>query len=92
MPWGSYPGLPEVEDEFHNFEASIPGIILHAICKTRFGLKSLCMHVAWSDQTDGRLELLFALYFRKCFVRTVDASHEHTFHQIEGLMIDTKCR
>ncbi len=86
---------PEVEDDFHNFEAlNIPPDHPARDMQDTFWLKS--GHLLRTHTSPGQIRAMgqYAPPFRAIFpgkvfrYEAVDASHEHTFHQIEGLMID----
>lgn len=86
---------PEIEDEFHNFEAlNIPADHPARDMQDTFWLKNgslLRTHTSPGQiRAMGSLDVPFrAVFPGKVFrYEAVDASHEHTFHQIEGLMID----
>ena len=88
---------PEVEDDFHNFEAlNIPKDHPARDMQDTFWLKN--GHLLRTHTSPGQIRAMgeFAPPFRAIFpgkvfrYEAVDASHEHTFHQIEGLMIDRK--
>ena len=88
---------PEVEDEFHNFEAlNIPANHPARDMQDTFWLKNgtlLRTHTSPGQiRAMGSLQVPFrAVFPGKVFrYEAVDASHEHTFHQIEGLMIDSE--
>ena len=86
---------PEVEDDFHNFQAlNIPPDHPARDAQDTFWLKDgnlLRTHTS-PGQIRAIRELgapLRAVFPGKVFrYEALDASHEHTFHQIEGLMID----
>jgi phenylalanyl-tRNA synthetase alpha chain len=93
---------PEVETEFHNFDAlNIPATHPARDMQDTF----------WVDTPEGAPKMLLRTHTSTGQVRTmktfkppfraifpgrvfryeeVDASHEHTFHQVEGLMVDRK--
>ena len=86
---------PEIEDEFHNFEAlNIPADHPARDMQDTFWLKNgslLRTHTSPGQiRAMGELEVPFrAVFPGKVFrYEALDASHEHTFHQIEGLMVD----
>lgn len=86
---------PEVEDEFHNFEAlNIPANHPARDMQDTFWLKNgtlLRTHTSPGQiRAMGALDVPFrAVFPGKVFrYEALDASHEHTFHQIEGLMVD----
>jgi phenylalanyl-tRNA synthetase alpha chain len=88
---------PEVEDDFHNFEAlNIPKDHPARDMQDTFWLKD--GHLLRTHTSPGQIRAMgeYAPPFRAIFpgkvfrYEAVDASHEHTFHQIEGLMIDRK--
>ena len=86
---------PEVEDDFHNFEAlNIPPDHPARDMQDTFWLKN--GYLLRTHTSPGQIRAMgeYAPPFRAIFpgkvfrYEAVDASHEHTFHQIEGLMID----
>ncbi len=86
---------PEVEDEFHNFEAlNIPGDHPARDMQDTFWLKN--GQLLRTHTSPGQIRAMgeYTPPFRAIFpgkvfrYEAIDASHEHTFHQIEGLMID----
>jgi len=88
---------PEVEDDFHNFEAlNIPSDHPARDMQDTFWLQS--GHLLRTHTSPGQIRAmrefkppLRAIFPGKVFrYEAIDASHEHTFHQIEGLMIDRK--
>lgn len=86
---------PEIEDEFHNFEAlNIPADHPARDMQDTFWLKNgtlLRTHTSPGQiRAMGELDIPFrAVFPGKVFrYEALDASHEHTFHQIEGLMVD----
>jgi phenylalanyl-tRNA synthetase alpha chain len=88
---------PEIEDEFHNFEAlNIPGDHPARDMQDTFWLKNgtlLRTHTSPGQiRAMGSIPIPFrAVFPGKVFrYEALDASHEHTFHQIEGLMIDSE--
>lgn len=85
----------EVEDEFHNFEAlNIPADHPARDMQDTFYLED--GHLLRTHTSPGQIRAMRTLPkpFRAVFPGRVyrfeatDASHEHTFHQVEGLMID----
>jgi len=85
----------EVEDEFHNFEAlNIPSDHPARDMQDTFYLQD--GHLLRTHTSPGQIRAMRTLPkpFRAIFPGRVyrfeatDASHEHTFHQVEGLMID----
>ncbi len=85
----------EVEDEFHNFEAlNIPADHPARDLQDTFYLED--GHLLRTHTSPGQIRAMRTLPkpFRAVFPGRVyrfeatDASHEHTFHQVEGLMID----
>lgn len=85
----------EVEDEFHNFEAlNIPADHPARDLQDTFYLED--GHLLRTHTSPGQIRAMRTLPkpFRAVFPGRVyrfeatDASHEHTFHQLEGLMID----
>ncbi len=88
---------PEIESEFDNFEAlNIPGWHPAREMQDTFWLDS--GHLLRTHTSAGQVRAMheFPAPFRAIFPGKVfryeatDASHEHTFHQVEGLMIDRK--
>lgn len=88
---------PEIESEFDNFEAlNIPGWHPAREMQDTFWLDS--GHLLRTHTSSGQVRAMheFKAPFRAIFAGKVfryestDASHEHTFHQVEGLMIDRK--
>ncbi|MFT7626349.1 MAG: phenylalanyl-tRNA synthetase alpha chain, partial [Myxococcota bacterium] len=86
---------PEVEDDFHNFQAlNIPADHPARDMQDTFWLKS--GHLLRTHTSPGQIRAMktYKPPFRAIFpgkvfrYEAIDASHEHTFHQIEGLMID----
>ena len=86
---------PEVEDEFHNFEAlNIPADHPARDMQDTFWLKD--GNLLRTHTSPGQIRAMRTIEppFRAVFpgkvfrYEAIDASHEHTFHQIEGLMID----
>lgn len=86
---------PEVESEFDNFEAlNIPGWHPAREMQDTFWLDD--GHLLRTHTSSGQVRAMheFPAPFRAVFPGKVyryeatDASHEHTFHQVEGLMID----
>jgi phenylalanyl-tRNA synthetase alpha chain len=86
---------PEVESEFNNFEAlNIPGWHPAREMQDTFWLDD--GHLLRTHTSSGQVRAMhrFAPPFRAVFPGKVfryeatDASHEHTFHQVEGLFID----
>ncbi|HAN31346.1 MAG TPA: phenylalanine--tRNA ligase subunit alpha [Myxococcales bacterium] len=86
---------PEVESEFNNFEAlNIPSWHPARDMQDTFWLES--GQLLRTHTSAGQVRAMHALKapFRAIFPGKVyryeatDASHEHTFHQLEGLMID----
>ena len=88
---------PEVEDEFHNFEAlNIPDDHPARDMQDTFWLENGTLLRTHTSPGQIRAMKTYEAPFRAVFpgkvfrYEAVDASHEHTFHQIEGLMIDTE--
>ena len=88
---------PEIESEFNNFEAiNIPGWHPAREMQDTFWLDN--GHLLRTHTSSGQVRAMheFQAPFRAIFPGKVfryeatDASHEHTFHQVEGLMIDRK--
>jgi phenylalanyl-tRNA synthetase alpha chain len=86
---------PEVESEFDNFEAlNIPSWHPAREMQDTFWLED--GHLLRTHTSSGQVRAMhqFQAPFRAVFPGKVyryeatDASHEHTFHQVEGLMID----
>lgn len=86
---------PEVDSEFHNFEGlNIPSWHPARDMQDTFWLEG--GHVLRTHTSNGQVRAMHAFEppFRAIFPGKVfryeatDASHEHTFHQLEGLMID----
>ena len=85
---------PEIEDEFHNFEAlNIPADHPARDMQDTFWLKNGSLLRTHTSPGQIRAMGEFKVPFRAVFpgkvfrYEAVDASHEHTFHQIEGLMV-----
>jgi phenylalanyl-tRNA synthetase alpha chain len=88
---------PEVEDDFHNFQAlNIPEDHPARDMQDTFWLKD--GHLLRTHTSPGQIRAMRthtppfrAVFPGKVFrYEAVDASHDHTFHQVEGLMIDRK--
>ena len=86
---------PEMELEYNNFEAlNIPATHPARDMQDTFWLKSGMVLRTHTSPVQHRSMLKFGAPLRvispgRCFrYETVDASHETTFHQVEGLMID----
>ncbi|MGC6417047.1 MAG: phenylalanine--tRNA ligase subunit alpha [Bradymonadia bacterium] len=86
---------PEIESEFFNFEAlNIPADHPARDMQDTFWLKD--GHLLRTHTSPGQIRAMHALKppFRAIFpgkvfrFERIDASHEHTFHQVEGLMIE----
>ena len=86
---------PEVETEWHNFEAlNVPADHPARDTQDTFWLKS--GHLLRTQTSPGQIRAMqtFEAPFRaivpgKVFrYERIDASHEHTFHQVEGIMIE----
>ena len=86
---------PEVETEFHNFEGlNIPADHPARDMQDTFWLTD--GNLLRTHTSPGQIRAMHAIAppFRAIFpgrvfrYEEVDASHEHTFHQVEGLMID----
>ena len=86
---------PEAETEFYNFEAlNVPGDHPARDMQDTFYLED--GNLLRTHTSNGQVRAMRDLTppFRAIFIGRVyrfeatDASHEHTFHQIEGLMID----
>lgn len=89
------PDFPEAESEFYNFEAlNIPGDHPARDMQDTFWLKD--GHLLRTHTSPGQIRSMrmFKPPFRVLLpgkvyrYEAVDASHEHTFHQVEGLLID----
>ncbi len=86
---------PEMETEYNNFEAlNIPADHPARDMQDTFWLKSGMVMRTHTSPVQHRSMLKFGAPLRviapgRCFrYETVDASHETTFHQVEGLLID----
>ena len=86
---------PEMETEYNNFEAlNIPADHPARDMQDTFWLKSGMVLRTHTSPVQHRSMLKFGAPLRvivpgRCFRKeTVDASHETTFHQVEGLLID----
>ena len=86
---------PEVEDEHHNFEClNIPANHPARDMQDTFWLTDGNLLRTHTSPGQIRAMAEFKPPFRAIFpgrvfrYEEVDASHEHTFHQVEGLMID----
>ena len=86
---------PEVETEFFNFEGlNIPGTHPARDMQDTFWLEGGNLLRTHTSAGQVRAMREFKPPFRAIFAGKVfryertDASHEHTFHQVEGLMID----
>ncbi|MEE2756982.1 MAG: phenylalanine--tRNA ligase subunit alpha [Myxococcota bacterium] len=86
---------PEVESEYFNFEAlNIPADHPARDMQDTFWLKN--GHLLRTHTSPGQIRAMrtFQAPFRAIFpgkvfrFEKIDASHEHTFHQVEGLMIE----
>ncbi|MBV70711.1 MAG: phenylalanine--tRNA ligase subunit alpha [Myxococcales bacterium] len=86
---------PEVESEYFNFEAlNIPADHPARDMQDTFWLKN--GHLLRTHTSPGQIRAMrtFKPPFRAIFpgkvfrFEKIDASHEHTFHQVEGLMIE----
>ncbi|MBN2723871.1 MAG: phenylalanine--tRNA ligase subunit alpha [Deltaproteobacteria bacterium] len=89
------PDYFEVESEWFNFEAlNIPGDHPARDMQDTFWLKNGSLLRTHTSPGQARAMKEFKPPFRAIFPGRVfryertDASHEHTFHQVEGLMID----
>jgi phenylalanyl-tRNA synthetase alpha chain len=91
------PDYPEAESEFYNFEGlNIPGDHPARDMQDTFWLKD--GNLLRTHTSPGQIRAMreFKPPFRAIFPGVVyryealDASHEHTFHQLEGLLIDRK--
>jgi phenylalanyl-tRNA synthetase alpha chain len=89
------PDYPEAESEFFNFEAlNIPADHPARDMQDTFWLKD--GNLLRTHTSPGQIRAMreFAPPFKAIFpgkvyrYENVDASHEHTFHQVEGLLID----
>jgi phenylalanyl-tRNA synthetase alpha chain len=86
---------PEMEEEYFNFDAlNIPQSHPARDMQDTFWLKNGMVLRTQTSPVQVRAMLKFGAPLRviapgRCFrYETLDASHENTFHQIEGLMID----
>jgi phenylalanyl-tRNA synthetase alpha chain len=86
---------PEMETEFYNFEAlNIPAMHPARDMQDTFWLKNGMLLRTHTSPVQVRTMKKFGAPLRcivpgRCFrYETIDASHENTFHQCEGLMID----
>ena len=86
---------PEMETEYNNFEAlNIPPTHPARDMQDTFWLKNGMVLRTHTSPVQYRSMLKFGAPLRvivpgRCFrYETLDASHENTFHQVEGLMID----
>lgn len=86
---------PEMESEYYNFEAlNIPADHPARDMQDTFWLKNgMCLRTQTSPVQIRAMEKfgppLRIIAPGRCFrYETLDASHENTFHQVEGLMID----
>lgn len=93
---------PEVESEFHNFDAlNIPAAHPARDMQDTFWVETAPgtdKQLLRTHTSTGQVRTMHTVKppFRAIFpgrvfrYEEVDASHEHTFHQVEGLMIDRK--
>jgi phenylalanyl-tRNA synthetase alpha chain len=86
---------PEMEEEYNNFDAlNIPSTHPARDLMDTFYLKNGKVLRTHTSPVQFRSMLKFGAPLRvivpgRCFrYETIDASHENTFHQVEGLMID----
>ncbi len=86
---------PEMESEYHNFEAlNIPATHPARDMQDTFWLSNGMVLRTHTSPVQHRAMKKFGAPLRviapgRCFrYETIDASHENTFHQVEGLMID----
>lgn len=86
---------PEMESEYNNFEAlNIPATHPARDMQDTFWLTNNMVLRTHTSPVQHRAMLKFGAPLRivapgRCFrYETIDASHENTFHQVEGLMID----
>ena len=86
---------PEMETEYNNFEAlNIPETHPARDMQDTFWLNNGMVLRTHTSPVQHRAMLKFGAPLRvivpgRCFrYETIDASHENTFHQVEGLMID----
>ena len=86
---------PEIETEYYNFEAlNVPADHPARDMQDTFWLEN--GHLLRTHTSPGQIRAMksFAPPFRAIFpgkvfrYERIDASHEHTFHQVEGLMIE----
>jgi len=86
---------PEMESEYHNFEAlNIPATHPARDMQDTFWLNNGRVLRTHTSPVQHRAMVKFGAPLRvivpgRCFrYETLDASHENTFHQVEGLVID----
>ncbi|HNQ23769.1 MAG TPA: phenylalanine--tRNA ligase subunit alpha [Phycisphaerae bacterium] len=86
---------PEMEEEYYNFEAlNIPATHPARDMQDTFWLTNRKVLRTQTSPVQVRAMLKYGAPLRiiapgRCFrYETIDASHENTFHQVEGLMID----
>jgi phenylalanyl-tRNA synthetase alpha chain len=86
---------PEMEDDFHNFEGlNIPAMHPARDMQDTFWLKNGMLLRTHTSPVQVRAMRKFGAPLRcivpgRCFrYETIDAWHENTFHQCEGLLID----
>ena len=86
---------PDMEEEYYNFEAlNIPATHPARDMQDTFWVKNGKVLRTHTSPVQVRAMLKFGAPLRsivpgRCFrYETLDASHENTFHQVEGLMID----
>lgn len=86
---------PDMEEEYYNFEAlNIPATHPARDMQDTFWVKNGKVLRTHTSPVQVRTMLKFGAPLRsivpgRCFrYETLDASHENTFHQVEGLMID----
>jgi len=86
---------PEMESQYNNFEAlNIPPTHPARDMQDTFWLKNGCVLRTHTSPVQHRSMKKFGAPLRviapgRCFrYETIDASHENTFHQVEGLLID----
>lgn len=89
------PDYPEAESEFFNFEAlNIPGDHPARDTQDTFWLKDGNLLRTHTSPGQVRAMREFKPPFKAIFpgkvyrYEAIDASHEHTFHQVEGILID----
>lgn len=91
------PDYPEAESEFFNFEAvNIPATHPARDTQDTFWLKGEGRNLLRTHTSAGQVRAMreFKPPFKAIFpgkvyrYEAVDASHDHTFHQVEGILVD----